>query len=242
MVKRKQKLNYSVSVIIPCYNEEENIEECIKRTPKLGKSTEIVVVDDGSSDATATIAKKVAKKKKNVKVISYSPNEGKGNAVRKGLDKATGDILLVLDADMTVRPEDLPKMLKPIMSGKADFVNGTRLTQKMQDGAMKGLNNFGNHAMAVLFSLVFRKRITDTLCGTKIFFKKDYKKFGIHPEDPWGDFSMLFGAAKLKLRLIEVPIKYYARVAGESKMKFLSHSISLMKVWWKLYRNYTGTL
>ncbi len=234
---KKPKLT-SVSVIIPCYNEQENIAECIKRVPKLLPKTEIVVVDDGSRDNTTKIAKQLAKKKKNLKVISYHPNQGKGNAVRVGMDAATSQILLILDADMTVRPEDLKKIIEPITSGDADFVNVTRFKYQMEAQAMKGLNNIANRLMAVAFSFVLRKKITDTLCGTKVFYKKDYLKFGINAQDPWGDFSELFGCAKLHLRLTEVSVKYYARVAGESKMKFLRHSLKMLKVFFSLLADY----
>ena len=221
---------YSVSVIIPCYNEEGNIENCIKRIPKLGKYTEIIVVDDKSKDNSAEIVRSLQRKNSNLKLISYSPNKGKGNAVRVGLDAGKGDILLILDADMTVAPEELPNFIKPFEEGKAQFTNGTRFTYRMEKGAMKKLNLLGNRLMGLIFSLALGQKITDSLCGTKVLFKKDYKKNGISKDDPWGDFSLLFGAAKQGLKIYEVPVHYKARVAGKSKMKILKRLSATRKV------------
>lgn len=232
MSRINKKLSFSV--IIPCYNEEGNISSCIKRVPNLGIKTEIIVVDDGSTDNTKKIAKSVSMKNKNVKVISYKPNKGKGYAVSRGLNAANNDVLLILDADMTVRPEDLPKIVKPIIEGRADFVNVTRFKYKMEENAMKGLNNIANRIMAILFSLLLKSKITDTLCGTKVFYKSDYKKIGIDIRDPWGDMSELYWVKKLNLRLVEVPVKYYARVSGASKMKFLKHGYKMFKIFFQL--------
>ncbi len=240
-MKKSIKDKYSVSVIIPCYNEEGNIENCIKRVPKLGRKTEIIVVDDGSKDKTAEIAKKLKSKYSNLRLISYKPNHGKGYAVKAGLDVAQEDILLILDADMAVSPEELTKFIKPLEEGKADFTNGTRFIYKMEKGAMGKLNNIGNRFMGVMFSLVLGQKITDSLCGTKVFFRKDYKKIGIYPDDPWGDFSLIFGAAKLGLKINEIPVHYKRRVAGKSKMKIIEHGIKLMRVWFKQYQNYKRT-
>lgn len=234
----KKNNNFSVSVIIPCYNEEGNIQNCIKRVPKLGKTTEIVVIDDGSKDNTTKIAKSFQGKYKNLKVISYKPNKGKGNAVRVGMEKAAGDILIILDADMTVPPEELHKFITPLKKGSAEFVNGSRFRYKMEQGAMGILNNIGNKLMGIVFSLALGQKITDSLCGTKALFKKDFDKIGIASDDPWGDFSLLFGAARLKLKIVEVSVNYKKRVAGESKMKFFSHGNKLIKIWLRQYQHY----
>lgn len=223
-----------VSVIVPCYNEEGNVAECVKRINKIKVIDEIIVVDDGSKDNTSKIAKALTKKYKKLRVISYTPNRRKGGAVKAGFEKAKGDILVILDADMTVRPEDLPKFIKPLQNNKADFVNGTRFKYKMQEGAMKGGNYYANIMMGIVFSLVLGKRVTDTLCGTKAFFNKDYVKVGIDKDDPWGDFSELFMVNKLNLRYVEAPVKYYARVAGESKMNFFRDGYKMLKIFFKL--------
>lgn len=233
-----KKNKYSVSVIIPCYNEEGNIENCIKRVPELGSSMEIIVVDDGSKDKTADIVRKLQKKYTTLRLISYIPNKGKGSAVRIGLDAGKKDILLILDADMAVAPQELNKFIKPIEEGNARFVNGARFTFKMEKGAMKPLNMIGNRLMGLMFSLALGQKITDTLCGTKVLFREDYKKIGISKDDPWGDFSLIFGAAKLGFKIYEVPVHYKRRVAGQSKMKLIEHGLKLFNVWYKLYLSY----
>lgn len=237
--KSQNSRNFSVSVIVPCFNEEDNIEQCIKRIPDLGKRTEIVVVDDGSLDGTANIVRRIGKLNKKVKLLSYCPNRGKGYAVNLGMTKASGDILVILDADMTVVPKDLPKFVKPLVSGVAGFVNGTRLTTKMEQGAMKRFNLFGNKLMGFLFSLAIGQKITDSLCGTKALFKKDFIRMGgIHKDDPWSDFSLIFGAARLHLPIVEVSVIYKRRLFGKSKMKLLQHGTRLSKVFWKQYWQY----
>lgn len=238
MNKRAINSKYSVSVVIPCYNEEGNIENCIKRVPKLGSKTEIIVVDDGSKDLTFSIVKKLQKKYPNLKLISYSPNKGKGFAVRKGLDASENDILIILDADMAVVPEELPNFIKPLEEGRAEFTNGTRFIYKMEKRAMKGLNSIGNKLVGFMFSLALGQKITDSLCGTKALFRKDYKQIGIDQNDPWGDFSLIFGAAKQGIKIFEVPVHYKRRVAGKSKMKVLRHGVKLLQVWFNLYQSY----
>jgi len=233
-----KKINFKVSIIIPCFNEEENIKECVLRVSKLGSKTEILVVDDGSNDNTVKIANSLKKKLKNLKVIAYKPNRGKGNAVNTGMEKATGDILIILDADMTVPPEELHKFIKPLEKGTAEFINGSRFKYEMENGAMGILNNFGNKLMGIVFSLALGQKITDSLCGTKALFKKDFNKIGIAKDDPWGDFSLLFGAARLKLKIVEVPVNYKRRMAGESKMRFFSHGFKLIKIWLRQYQHY----
>lgn len=237
-MKGKEK-KYSVSVIIPCYNEEGNIEKCILRVPKLGNKTEIIVVDDGSKDQTVSIVKRLIKKNPSLKLITYKQNHGKGYAVNTGMKKATGDILVILDADMTVPPEDLPKFINPLISEKAQFTNGTRFKKTMEKGAMKRMNLIGNKLMGKLFTMTIKQEITDSLCGTKALFKNDFKKMGgIDPTDPWSDFSLIFGAAKLNLKIKEIPVAYKKRVAGKSKMKLIQHGSKMLSVWWNQYNSF----
>lgn len=219
----------SCTVIIPCHNEEENIEECIRRIPKMGSSTEIIVVDDGSTDGTGSIIKNIMGKDERVRLISYSKNMGKGFAVKKGFDEATGDILMILDADMSVEPEELPAFYRAIAEGRAEVVNGTRMVLPMERGAMSRLHYFGNKLFALIFSYLLDRRITDTLCGTKALKKKDYEKIEMG-RCPWGDFDILIGVAKLNLKMIEVPVRYRARRKGTSKMKTFQHGLLLLKM------------
>lgn len=240
---KKNRPKYLITVVIPCYNEEGNIEECIKRVPKLGNKTEILVVDDGSKDQTAAIVNKLKKRFSNLKLLSYKPNKGKGFAVNAGMKKSSGEILVILDADMTVPPEELPKFISPLISGKAGFTNGTRFKKAMEKGAMKKFNFAGNKLMGKLFSLAINQQITDSLCGTKALFKKDFLKMGgIDPNDPWSDFSLIFGAAKLGLKIKEIPVTYKKRLAGKSKMKLLQHGSKLLGVWFNQYNSYRKSI
>jgi hypothetical protein len=219
------------SVIVPCYNEQENIENCILSIPDLGDYTEIVVVNDGSADNTLKIIEGLKKKISNLTCVSYSPNKGKGHAVKQGLDAARGDILIILDADMAVLPEDLKKFYNVLASNQAEFVNGTRMIYGMVPGAMKFVNYLGNKAFGIMISFIIGQRNTDTLCGTKAFCKKDYLNFKMG-RCPWGDFDLLFESSRMKLKMVEMPVHYYPRTAGKSKMKVIKHGIMLMRMCW----------
>ncbi|KKQ82686.1 MAG: NAD-dependent epimerase/dehydratase, partial [Candidatus Woesebacteria bacterium GW2011_GWA1_38_8] len=193
----------SCTVLIPCFNEEENIEKAIATVPKMGKKTEIVVVDGGSSDKTSKIVKHLMKRMKNVKLITYKTPKSKGYAVKMGFDGVATDVMMIQDADMTVPPEELIRFYKLLANGKAKFVNGTRLFYPMEDQAMRNLNLIGNIIFGHIFSWLLGQRITDTLCGTKAMFKKDYKKIKMSGTS-WGDFDLLFGASENKLNIIEL--------------------------------------
>jgi SAM-dependent methyltransferase len=208
----------SVSVVVPCHNEEGNVAECARRVPDMGAGTEIIFVDDGSTDGTRAAISVVMGEDPRVRLVAYDSNHGKANAVRAGFAAARNDVLMILDADMTVAPEDLPKFLAPLQAGTADFVNGTRLVYPMEGHAMPTANFVGNKAFCLLVSLVLRQRVSDTLCGTKALFRRDYESMPQRGRDRWGDFDLLFGAAREKLRILEIPIHYRERVAGESKM------------------------
>ncbi len=221
----------SVSVVVPCYNEAGNVEECVRRVPRMGSHTEVIVVDDGSRDGTADLVKPELNPAVEVRCISYQPNRGKLNAVRTAFEAARGDILMILDADMTVPPEDLPSFYRPLREGLADFVNGTRLIYPMATGAMKLQNFVGNKLFGVLVSWLTGIHLSDTLCGTKAFFREDYRHFSMG-YDPWGDFDYLFGGAQLSSKILEVPVHYQERRAGQSKMKALRHTWALLKACW----------
>lgn len=208
----------SCSVIIPCHNEEDNMAECVRRVPNMGTWTEIVVVDDGSTDETRKRVQEIMCTDPRVRLIAFDQNQGKANAVRAGFEAARGDVLMILDADMAVMPEELPKFLKPLQNGSADFVNGTRLVYPMQGRAMKMANFLGNKAFCYLASWIMHQRVSDTLCGTKALFKQDYLRMPLSSKERWGDFDLLFGAARLRLRILEIPVHYQERRAGKSKM------------------------
>lgn len=229
---------YSVSVIIPARNEAGNIEAALERLPKLGSHTEVIFVEGGSSDDTRETIQRVLQKyheKKDIVFVDQGNGKGKGDAVRKGFARASGDILMILDADLTVPPEDLPKYYHAIRTGKGDFVMGSRLIYPMEEGAMRFLNMLGNKFFGVAFSWILAQPIKDTLCGTKVLFKKDYEKlvrnrsyFGDF--DPFGDFDLIFGAAKLNLKILEIPVRYGARTYGTTNISRFRHGWLLLKM------------
>lgn len=224
-IKERKKL--SCTVVIPAHNEADNLKNCLSRIPPMGSKTETIVVDDGSTDNTAAVVRAMAKQNRSIKLISFSQNRGKALAVKAGFDAAKGQVLVILDADMSVPPEELTYCYDVIASGQADFVNGTRMVYPMENQAMRQLHLFGNKVFSSIFSWLLGQRVTDTLCGTKALLKKDYRHITMGTE-PWGDFDLLFGAAKLHLKIKEFPVHYKRRVAGESKMRTFSHGSRLL--------------
>lgn len=228
---------YSTSIVIPARNESGNIENAILRLPKVGKHTEIIFVEGNSTDDTWQKIQEIAAKYQashTIKIMKQD-GKGKGDAVRKGFDYASGDILFILDADLTVPPEDMPKFYRAIASGKGDFINGCRLIYPMESQAMRTLNTIGNHFFSKAFSWLLEQPIKDTLCGTKVIFKSDYQKliqnrsfFGNF--DPFGDFDLLFGAYKLGLKIIDLPIKYRDRTYGDTNISRFSHGFLLLRM------------
>jgi len=205
--------------------------------PVFGKHQEIIFVYGDSTDGTLEEIKNMIKKydKKDIKLIYQGKGKGKGDAVRKGFLKASGDILMILDADLTVPPEDLPKFYLAIKEGKAQFVNGSRLVYPMEKEAMRYINLFGNWMFSKIFTWIIGQRIRDTLCGTKVIFKKDYLVLKEYREyfdnlDPFGDFDLLFGASKMNLRIVEMPIRYRERRYGITKIRRIYHGWILIKM------------
>lgn len=232
----KKKEEYSVSVVIAARNEAGTIEDAVKRIQKLGKHTEIIFVEGHSKDNTKEEIKRVMEtyKEKDIKFF-VQDGKGKGDAVRKGFDNATGDILMILDADLTVVPEDLKKFYHAIAEGKGEFINGSRLVYPMEHEAMRTLNLIGNKGFSMMFSWLLNQRIKDTLCGTKVLFRKDYLKIKAGREyfgdfDPFGDFDLLFGAAKLHMKIIEIPVRYKSRVYGTTNIQRFAHGWLLIRM------------
>jgi ubiquinone/menaquinone biosynthesis C-methylase UbiE len=226
----------SCSVIIPCHNEEGNITECVRRVPNMGSWTEIVVVDDGSTDQTRKRIQEIMRTDSRVRLIAFDGNQGKANAVRAGFEAARGDVLMILDADMAVMPEDLPKFLRPLENGRADFINGTRLVYPMEGRAMQIANFLGNKAFCYLASWIIRQRVSDTLCGTKALFKRDFVRMPLGGKERWGDFDLLFGGARLRLRILEIPVHYQERRAGASKMRAMREGWRFLRACWHGWR------
>jgi SAM-dependent methyltransferase len=226
----------TVSVIVAARNEAGNIENILKRLPKMGKETEIVFVEGNSTDNTYETIEQTMRKFPELKCKLYKqPGKGKGDAVRLGFEKADGDILMILDADLTVPPEDLPRFVDALVSGKGEFINGVRLVYPMEDEAMRFLNIIGNKFFSLAFSWLLGQPIKDTLCGTKVLYKRDYELIAGNRHyfgdfDPFGDFDLLFGAAKLNLKIAELPIRYRERIYGETNINRWSHGWLLLKM------------
>ncbi|MBN1870701.1 MAG: glycosyltransferase [Candidatus Omnitrophica bacterium] len=227
-VKNDIDLGMGCSVIIPCHNEADNIEEAVRRIPRMGKKTEIVVVNDGSTDNTAQKVRDLQKEIPELRLIDYNSNRGKGHAVRRGFEEATQEILMILDADISTLPEELPRFFHPLNKGVCQFVNGTRMVYPMENQAMRMLNLLGNKIFGFMISFITQQSLTDTLCGTKALYKSDFKRirWGL---DKWGDFDLLFGAAKMGSKIMEVPVHYMSRKSGESKMKAFKHGLHLLR-------------
>ena len=228
---------FSVTVLIPARNESGNIRSAVERIPEMGSHTQIIFVEGNSSDNTWETILQTQKEYEGIRDILavQQTGKGKGDAVRCGYAQATGDILMILDADLTVRPEDLPKFYKAISEGKGEFINGVRLVYPMEENAMRTLNTIGNHFFSLLFSWILETHIKDTLCGTKVMFRRDWllltegrKFFGDF--DPFGDFDMLFGAHKLNLKIVDLPIRYQERKYGTTNISRFSHGWLLLKM------------
>lgn len=228
---------YSVSICIPVRNESGNIEAAIQRTPKLGKWTELIFVEGNSTDDTWEQVQKMAKKYADTHRIKITQQDGKGkyNAVKKGYDMAEGDVLMILDGDLTVPPEDLPKFYEAIASGKGEFINGSRLVYPMEKKAMRFFNLLGNKFFSYCFSWLLEQPIKDTLCGTKVMFRKDYLRLAKNRKffgnfDPFGDFDLLFGSYKLNLKIVDLPIRYRDRTYGDTNISRWTHGVILLKM------------
>ena len=213
-----------VSVIIPCKDEKGNIESAVNRMPKLGGHTEIIFCDDHSADGTADEVRRMQAlhPDRDIRLVT-GPGICKSKNVWTGFEAATGDVLMILDADLTTMPEELPYFLELLASGRAEFVNGSRLIYPMPTGAMKGANMIGNKFFSLAFSYLLEQRVKDTLCGTKVLWRSDWER--IKPlvgtwgtMDRWGDYDLLFGAAKLNLRILDLPVHYQERIYGTTKM------------------------
>jgi ubiquinone/menaquinone biosynthesis C-methylase UbiE len=221
--------DYSVSVIIPCHNERDNVEACARSVRQLGTGTEVIFVDDGSTDGTADAVRADLNPHVRIRLVSYSPRRGKGRAVMAGFEAATGDLVVVVDADLSTHPAELEPLYEAFATGRAEFVNGTRFVYPMEGRAMRWANYMGNRAFTILVSTIMERRVSDTLCGTKAMFRRDYPHVTMG-RDPWGDYDLLFGAAQLRLVLRELPVHYRERAAGQSKMKALRHTVNLLRM------------
>lgn len=224
----------SVSVVIPARNERGNIEAAVRRLPKFGRSQEIIFVEGGSTDGTFDEIKAVAARWPNLDIKWLSqPATGKGDAVRVGFASASGEVLMILDADLTVSPEELPRFYDALVDGRGEFINGCRLIYPMEKEAMRSLNVLGNKFFSVLFTWLLNQRFKDTLCGTKVLWKLHYDEIAANRKyfgdfDPFGDFDLIFGAAKLSLKIVEMPIRYRERAYGTTNIRRFRHGWLLL--------------
>ncbi len=235
--KPEDRIERSVTVLIPCRNERGNIQAAIDRTPELGTHMELLFVDGNSTDGTVEEIERViaAYPDKDIKLMLQGDGTGKGDAVRKGFAAAEGELLMILDADLTMPPEELPNFYELAVSRQGEFVMGSRLIYPMEGQAMRFLNMLGNKAFSMMFSWLLDRRIKDTLCGTKVMLKEDYQRIADNRHyfgdfDPFGDFDLIFGAAKLNQKIVEIPIRYRDRTYGVTNISRWKHGVLLLRM------------
>lgn len=225
-----------VSVIVPARNESGNIKAIFERTPPMGRGTEIIFVEGHSNDDTyAAIERESAAHPSTPSLLLRQTGIGKADAVRLGFSQARGDVLMILDADLTVPPEDLPRFYEALVSGKGEFINGVRLVYPMEKEAMRTLNLLGNKFFSMAFSWLLGQPIKDTLCGTKVLWKWDYERIAANRSyfgdfDPFGDYDLIFGAAKLNRKIIDLPIRYRERTYGSTNISRWKHGLLLLRM------------
>lgn len=235
-LKPEERHDYSVSIIVPAKNEEGNISKVVKSIPRFGKSQEVIFIEGNSYDATwEKIHEEVNKyASKNIKVLGVKQKgNGKGDALELGFKKATGEILMVLDADLTVNSKELTKFYEALASGQGEFVNGSRLVYPLEKDAMRTLNKLGNKIFSMLFTWILGQRFKDTLCGAKALFKTDYQWIAKNKSffgnlDPFGDFVLIFGAIKRNLKVVEIPVKYRQRSYGSTNISRFKNGLQLL--------------
>jgi len=226
----------TVSVIVPARNEAGNIPAIFERVPEMGGGTELIFVEGHSSDATyAAIAAAIAANPQRKARLLQQTRAGKGDAVRLGFAKASGDILMILDADLTVPPEDLPRFYEALASGRGEFINGVRLVYPMEKNAMRFFNYLGNQFFSRVFTWMLGQPVKDTLCGTKVLWQRDYALIAANRSyfgdfDPFGDYDLLFGAAKLNLKIVDMPIRYRERTYGSTNIQRWKHGMLLLRM------------
>ena len=235
--KPRLESDVTCSVIVPVRNEAGNIRSALERIPTLGKRTEVIFVEGNSEDGTWDVVREECKGYTGPHLIAHykQPRKGKWDAVTTGFERAQGDVLVIQDGDLTVRPEELEKFFECITNGYAELANGCRLVYPMEEQAIRFLNLLGNKLFAVMLSAVLRQPVKDSLCGTKMILRSDYKRLceRIKPfgnVDPFGDFTLLYGAALLDLKIRDIPIVYKKRTYGKTNISRFRHGWQLLKM------------
>ena len=228
----------TVSVIVPARNEAGNIRAIFEQVPEIGAGTELIFVEGHSSDNTTSVIEECLKEFPQRKAsLFHQTGKGKGDAVRLGFAEASGDILMILDADLTVPPSDLPRFFEALTSGRGEFINGVRLIYPMEKNAMRFFNYLGNKFFSSVFTWLLGQPVKDTLCGTKVLWKRDYETIAANRRyfgdfDPFGDYDLLFGAAKLNLKIVDLPIRYRERTYGSTNIQRWKHGWLLLRMVW----------
>jgi glycosyltransferase involved in cell wall biosynthesis len=237
----------SCSVIVPCKNERGNVADIFARTPQLGAGTELIFVDGNSDDGTPDEIQRLLPTRAGARLIPQGDGVGKGDAVRRGFAAAKGEVLFILDADLTVPPEDLPKFYSTLAEGHGELVSGSRLVYAMEGEAMRFLNLIGNKFFSLAFTYILGRPIKDTLCGTKVLTSRAYRQIAdgrayFGKIDPFGDFDLLFGAARAGLKIVEVPVRYRARTYGDTKISRFRHGFLLLRMTALAFRKFKLTV
>jgi SAM-dependent methyltransferase len=225
-----------VSIVVPCRNEEGNVAAVFERLPELGNSTELVFVEGNSRDGTrAEIERQIALHPERKASLHLQTGVGKGDAMRLGFEQAGGELVMILDGDLSVAPEDLGAFYDAFVSGRADFINGSRLVYELEPRAMRFLNVFGNKFFSLAFSTLIGQHVKDSLCGTKVLLRSDYERIAegrsyFGDFDPFGDFDLLLGGAKLGLKIVDLPVRYRARTYGTTNISRFRHGLLLLRM------------
>jgi glycosyltransferase involved in cell wall biosynthesis len=226
----------SVSVVCAVRNEAGHIPALVERLPRLGSETELIFVEGGSSDDTRGAIEREIERRPELDIQLLSQRgKGKGDAIRTGFAAAKHDMLMILDGDLSVRPEDLPKFYRALVQDRGELINGSRLVYDMEPGSMRFFNVLGNKFFSMLFGAITGQDAKDTLCGTKVLLREDYERIAAARAyfgefDPFGDFDLLFGAARLNLKIVDLPVRYQPRTYGVTNISRWSHGLLLMRM------------
>lgn len=226
----------TVSVVCPCRNEAGHIAELVRRLPELGDSQELLFVEGNSTDGTRGEIERQIELHPELEIrLVNQPGRGKGDAVRAGFASARNDVLIILDGDISVAPEDLPKFYRALAGGRGELINGSRLVYDVEPGAMRFLNMLGNRLFSRFFEAITGQHVKDTLCGTKALLRRDYERIAASRAyfgdfDPFGDFDLLFGGARLGLRITDLPVRYQARAYGATNISRWRHGLLLLRM------------